>query len=87
MAAVSLLEGALMIALLGGIYLTYRRLASLMAGIEERQIAPVVARVNGILDDVKGVSGLAMGVAADANSTARGTLAWLLRRFRDSARS
>jgi hypothetical protein len=64
MAAVSLLEGAAVIALLGGSLLMYRRLTRLIAGIEERQIAPVVSRVNGILDDVKGVSNLANGAAS-----------------------
>jgi hypothetical protein len=68
MAAVSLLEAAAVIALLGGGFLVYRRLTQLIAGIEQRQITPVVARVNGILDDVKSVSGL----ARDAASWVRG---------------
>jgi hypothetical protein len=87
MAAVSLLEGAAIVALLGGGFLLYRRLERLIAGIEERQIAPVVSRVNGILDDVKGVSGVARDVAEGADSTIRGALAWLLHQFRQSARS
>ena len=87
MAAVSLLEGAAVIALLGGGLLMYRRLVRLIDSIEERQIAPVVSRVNGILDDVKGVSGMARGAAEGADSTVRGALAWLLSQFRESARS
>lgn len=82
MAAVSLLEAAAVIALLGGGYLLYRRLLRLIAGIEQRQIAPVTARVNAILDDVKSVSGMARGAADDADASVRSALAWLLRRFR-----
>jgi hypothetical protein len=59
MAAVSLLEAAALIALLGGGLFMYRRLTRLIAGIEERQITPLVTRVNSILDDVKGLSGFA----------------------------
>jgi hypothetical protein len=56
MAAVALLEAAAVIALMAGGFLVYRRLVRLIAGIEERQIAPVVSRVNAILDDIKGLS-------------------------------
>ena len=87
MAAVSLLEAAAVIALLGGGVLLYRRLARLIAGIEERQIAPVVLRVNAILDDVKGVSGVARGAADEADAGIRSALAWLLRYARSAARS
>ena len=64
MAAVSLLEGAAVLALLGGGLLMYRRLTRLIAGIEERQIAPVTTRVNSILDDIKGLSSFARGAAS-----------------------
>ena len=87
MAAVSLLEAAAVIALLGGGLLLYRRVTRLLAGIEERQIAPVTARVNAILDDVKSVSGVARGAANGADAGVRYALAWLLRRFREAARS
>ena len=59
MAAVSLLEAAAVIALLGGGFLLYRRLTRLIEGIEQRQISPVVSRVNSILDDLKWASGWA----------------------------
>jgi hypothetical protein len=85
MAAVSLLEGAAVIALLGGGYLLYRRLIRPIAGIEERQIAPVTARVNAILDDVKSVSGMAREAADGADAGVRSALAWLRRRFRKAA--
>src|SRR4029453_10649906 len=68
MAAVSLLEAAAVIALLGGGVLMYRKVARLVEGIEQRQVAPVVVRVNGILDDVKAVSGIARGAADGADS-------------------
>ena len=56
MAAVSLLEGlAVLGALLAGL-LFYRRVMQVLNNIEERQVAPAVARVNTILDDVKGVT-------------------------------
>ena len=56
MAAVSLLQGlAVAGALLGG-FLIYRRVMQVVSGIEERQVAPAVARVNAILDDVKEVT-------------------------------
>ncbi len=37
-------------------YMVYRRAMELINGLEERQVAPAMARVNAILDDVKGVS-------------------------------
>ena len=56
MAAVSLLEGlAVLGAMLAGL-LVYRRVMQVVTSIEERQIAPAAARVNAILDDVKGVT-------------------------------
>ena len=56
MAAVSLLEGlAVLGALLAGL-LVYRRMMQVVNSIEERQVAPAVARVNAILDDVKTVT-------------------------------
>lgn len=87
MAAVSLLEAAAVIALLGGGFLIYRRLTRLIADIEGRQIAPAMSRVNAILDDVKGISGVAREAAEGADAGVRQALAWLLRRFRASAQS
>jgi len=56
MAAISLLEGlAVLGAMLAGL-LVYRRVMQVVSRIEERQIAPAAARVNAILDDVKGVT-------------------------------
>ena len=79
MAVVSVLEALALVALIGGGVLIYRRLTRLIAGIEERHVVPVAARVNAILDDVKGVSAVVKGATDAADSGARRSLDWLLR--------
>jgi hypothetical protein len=56
MAAVSVLEALLIVGIGVAGYLVYRRVMDLVEGIEARQVAPAMARVNAILDDVKVVS-------------------------------
>jgi hypothetical protein len=56
MAVVSVLEGLLIIGLGLGGYLLYRKVTELVQGLEQRQVAPAMARVTGILDDVKVVT-------------------------------
>lgn len=56
MAAVSLLEAVAIVGLFAGGALLFHRLMQVIRGIEERQVAPAVTRVNAILDDVKGVT-------------------------------
>jgi hypothetical protein len=56
MAVVSILEGLLIIGMGVGGYLAYRKVMELVNGLEQRQVAPAMARVNAILDDVKVVS-------------------------------
>jgi len=56
MAAVSVLEALAIIGLAVGGFIVYRRVMDLVNGLETRQIAPAMARVNAILDDVKGVT-------------------------------
>jgi uncharacterized protein YoxC len=56
MAAVSVLEALLLVGVGIAGYLVYRRVMDLIDGLETRQVAPVMARVNAILDDVKVVS-------------------------------
>jgi len=85
MAAVSLLEALAVIALVGAGVVFYRRLLRAIAGIEERQIAPTVARVNTILDDVKGVTSVVKQAADGADAGVRRGLAWLLRQLRRRA--
>jgi hypothetical protein len=56
MAAVSVLEALLLIGIGVAGFLIYRRVMALINELETRQVAPAMARVNAILDDVKQVS-------------------------------
>jgi len=56
LAAVSVLEALVVIGIGVAAFMVYRRVMDLVSGLESRQIAPVMARVNAILDDVKHVS-------------------------------
>lgn len=56
MAAVSVLETLLFIGIGIAGMLVYRRVMDLITNLEQRQVAPAMARVNAILDDVKDVS-------------------------------
>jgi len=55
-AAVSVIEALAIIGLGIAGSMAYRRIMTLVEGLEQRQVAPAVARVNAILDDVKGVT-------------------------------
>jgi hypothetical protein len=55
-AAVSVLEALLIIGIGIGGYITYRRVTDLVNGLEQRQVAPAMLRVNAILDDLKQAS-------------------------------
>lgn len=59
MAVVSLLEAFAMVAVFVGILLLYRRATRAIGRFEARQVAPVTERINGILDDVRGVTSTA----------------------------
>jgi len=56
MAAVSVLEALLLVGVGVGGFMVYRRVMTLVEGLETRQVAPMMVRVNGILDDVKVVT-------------------------------
>jgi hypothetical protein len=56
MAAVSVLEALVIIGIGIAGFTAYRRVITLVEGLEQRQVAPAVARVNAILDDLKGVT-------------------------------
>jgi len=56
MAAVSVLEALLLVGVGVAGFLVYRRVMTIINELEARQIAPAMARVNAILDDVKHVS-------------------------------
>ncbi len=57
MAAVSILEAICIIGAGIGGYILYLRVMQVVHELEQRQVAPAMARVNGILEDVKGVTG------------------------------
>ena len=56
MAAVSVLEALVIIGMGVAGFMAYRKVMVLVGGIETRQVAPAMARVNAILDDVKTVT-------------------------------
>jgi hypothetical protein len=56
MATVSVLEALLLIGVGIAAFTVYRRVMTLIEGIETRQVAPAMGRVNAILDDLKSVS-------------------------------
>ncbi|SRR6266487_5728374 len=56
MAAVSVLEALAIIGMGVAGFVVYRRVTEILAGIESRQVAPAMIRVNAILDDVKDVT-------------------------------
>src|SRR4051812_41273075 len=56
MAAVSVLEALVVIGIGVAGLMAYRQVMTLLHGLESRQVAPAMARVNSILDDVKGVT-------------------------------
>ena len=55
-AAATAIEALLIVGLGVGAFLAYPRVMSLVTDAEERLVAPAMARVNAVLDDVKGVS-------------------------------
>jgi hypothetical protein len=56
MAVVSVIEVLCLIGAGIGGFIVYRRVMQLVNELEQRQVAPAMARVNTILDDVKGVT-------------------------------
>lgn len=56
MAAVSVIEALVIIGLGVAGFMAYRKVMELVADLETRQVAPAMARVNAILDDVKDVT-------------------------------
>jgi hypothetical protein len=74
MAAVSVLEALVIIGAAVGGYLIYKRVMALVNGIEERQVAPAMARVNAILDDAKIVSERVREEAERVDSAIRTTM-------------
>ncbi len=56
MAVVSILEALCIVGVGVAGFLVYRRVMRIVDGLEARQLAPAMARVNAILDDVRGVT-------------------------------
>jgi len=56
MAVVSVLEALVVVGMAVAGWIIYRRVAELVNGLEQRHIVPLLARVDAILDDVKGVT-------------------------------
>jgi len=56
MAAVSVFQALALIGLGVAGFRIYRKVTELVDGLERRQVAPAMARVHAILDDVKGVT-------------------------------
>lgn len=74
MAAVSILEAICLIGAGIGGFIVYRRLMQIVQELEQRQVAPAIARVNDILDDVKGVTSRVTGEAERMDHAIRGTI-------------
>ena len=56
MAAVSVLEALLILGIGVAVFMVYKQVRELVTGLEQRQVAPAMARVNAILDDIKVVT-------------------------------
>ncbi len=74
MALVSVLEALLLVGTGIAGWVMYRRVMDLLSGLEERQIVPVTARINAILDDVKGVTATVKEEAERVDSAIRATM-------------
>jgi hypothetical protein len=60
MAAASVFEALVIIGMGVAGFMAYRKVLALVDGIETRQVAPAMARINAILDDVKTVTAKVM---------------------------
>jgi hypothetical protein len=74
MAAVSVLEALVVVGMAIAGYMAYKRVMDLVNGIEERQVAPAMARVNAILDDAKVVSAKVKDEAERVDTAIRTTM-------------
>lgn len=74
MAAVSVLEALLLIAIGIGGFLIYRRVMTLVNDLEARQIAPIREKVDAILGDVKAVTARVNHEAERVDDAIHGTI-------------
>jgi hypothetical protein len=72
-AAISLLEGLAVLGVFAAAFMVFRRLVQVINAIEERQVAPAVARLNAILEDVKVVTGTVKDEAERVDRVVRST--------------
>ena len=74
MAAVSVLEALLLVSVGVAGFLVYRRVMRTIGELEARQIAPAMARVNAILDDLNAVSAKVKDEAERVDTALRTTM-------------
>jgi len=74
MAAVSVLEALVIIGAAVAGYFVYKQVMTLVNGIEERQVAPAMARINAILDDLKVASAKVKDETERVDSAIRTTI-------------
>jgi hypothetical protein len=74
MAVVSILEALAIVGMGIGGFMIYRRVMTLVEGLETRQVAPAMARVNAILDDVRGVTTTVMEETNRVDHAIRSTM-------------
>jgi hypothetical protein len=74
MAVASILEALAIVGMGIGGFMIYRRVMTLVEGLETRQVAPAMARVNAILDDVKGVTTTVMEETNRVDHAIRSTM-------------
>jgi hypothetical protein len=73
-AAASALEALLIIGVGVGAFVAYRRVMSIVTDVETRLVEPAMARVNAVLDDVKGVSARVKDEAERVDHAIRNTI-------------
>ena len=77
MAFVSLLQALAVVGAMVAGVLVYRKMVQAIAAIEERQVAPVAAKANAILDDVKAVT----ATVREGSERVEWVAEWLFRLF------
>ena len=74
MAVVSVLEALVVIGIGIGAFVAYRRVLRLVNELESRHVAPLTAKANGILDDVKAITATAQLQAERVDHAIAGTM-------------
>jgi pyrimidine operon attenuation protein/uracil phosphoribosyltransferase len=74
MAVVSVLEALVLIGIAVGGFMAYRRIMQLVNDLEERQVAPVRAKVDAILGDVKTLTARVSEEAERVDQAIHGTI-------------